>query len=85
MIQDLTAFPCYCNYATSLQEIVTPNRKDSKPLCNTYHGMKLVHLILGTLHHLSAPRIETLLKMPIKEEKHHVDFDRLHKFMEEAL
>lgn len=85
IIQDLTAFPCYCNYATSFQEILvpprsTPSSKDSKPLCNMNHGMKLVHLILGTLHHLSPTRIATLLKTPHKKENHRVDLDRLSKF-----
>ncbi len=90
IIQELTAFPCYCNYATSLQEILapprsTPSRKDFKPICNTYHGIKLVHLILGILHHLAPTSIETLLKMSIKEETHHPNFDRLLKLMEDAL
>jgi hypothetical protein len=89
IIQDLTTFPCYCNYATSLQEILaphrsSPSRKDSKPLCNTLHGIKLIHAILGTLHHLSPTRIETLLKMPIERENRSIDFDRLRKFMTET-
>lgn len=87
IIQDLTALPCYCNYPTSLQEILaphrsSPSRKDSKPLCNTLHGIKLIHAILGTLHHLSPTRIETLLKTPPQKENHRMDFDSLRKFTE---
>lgn len=86
ILQDLTAFPCYCNYDTSLQVVLTaPNGKDSKPRCNMIHGVKLIHLILGKLHNLSPTRIETLLKKSLQEEKRRLDPDRLLKLMEEAL
>ena len=89
ILQDLTAFPCYCNYATSLESVFTPPRsnpsgEDSKPLCNTTHGMKLIHQILAVLHNKSATYIETLLKKPIERKNRSIDFDCLRKFMTET-
>lgn len=84
ILQELKAFACYCNYATSLQKILI-SRNDLKPICNRYTGIKLIHVILGTLHNLSATTIETLLKIPPQNVNYSPDFDHVQKFMDEVI